>query len=345
MNPSTIHGGRLIEAARRWGIPPDHWLDLSTGINRKGWKVPPLPPHVWQHLPEEDDGLDQVLREWGGAPGSAGCLPVPGTQAAIQALPLLRSPCRVGVPRPGFSEHARCWALAGHEVVPVPLEQLAGDDGWLDELDVLVWINPNNPTGITVGRDRLLDWHARLVAKGGWLVVDEAFADGYGGISLVPMSSAPGLVVLRSLGKFFGLAGIRAGAVYGEAAITGALQSTLGPWALSHPARYLMARALKDKRWQSHTAERLQLDSERLDQCLRQAGLPPTAGTLLFRYLPHPNARLMAESLARQGVLVRYFETPSALRFGLPGDAFEWERLERTLGYMRNVIDRRLVDC
>lgn len=345
MNAAPIHGGQLIAAARRWGIPLDHWLDLSTGVNRLGWPVPPLPAHLWQHLPEENDGLDGILRDWGDAPGSAGCVALPGSQAAIQTLPLLRSACRVGVPVPGFTEHGRCWALAGHEVVPVSPEQVSAGDDWLASLDVLVWINPNNPTGLTIPRERLLDWHAQLVGKGGWLVVDEAFADGYRGLSLVPMASAPGLVVLRSLGKFFGLAGVRAGAAFAEPAITDALRARLGPWALSSPARYIMAKALKDTRWQEQNAGRLRHDSERLDQLLRGARLPATTGTLLYRYLEHPQASAMAEFLAGRGILVRYFDEPPALRIGLPGDRFEWERLERTLGHLTNFIDRHRVDC
>ena len=345
MSSTPTHGGRLIAAARRWGIPLDHWLDLSTGINRAGWPVPPLPDALWRQLPEEDDGLEQVLRDWSHAPGSAGCLPVPGSQAAIQALPMLRAPCRVGVPAPGFSEHARCWALAGHEVVPVTLEQVRHGNSWLDSLDVLVWINPNNPTGMTVSRERLLDWHEALVGRDGWLVVDEAFATGYQGLSMVPMASAPGLVVLHSLGKFFGLAGVRAGAVFGEPAITSALAARLGPWALSTPARYIMARALKDTLWQKATVERLLTDSKRLDELLQANGLPATTGTLLYRYLPHDGAGAIADTLAGQGILVRTFDNPPALRIGLPGDEFEWARLERTLQQLMNVVDRRRGYC
>lgn len=345
MNTEPTHGGRLIEAARRWSIPRDHWLDLSTGINRQGWKVPPLPDYLWRQLPEDDDGLERVLREWSRAPGNAGCLPVPGSQAAIQSLPLLRSPCRVGVPEPGFSEHARCWALAGHDVVPVSLEQIRQGDDWLGSLDVLVWISPNNPTGMTVARNRLLDWHADLVGRDGWLVVDEAFVAGYEGLSMVPMSSAPGLVVMHSLGKFFGLAGVRSGAVFAEPAITDALAARLGPWSLSSPARYITARALKDTIWQKNTMARLRSDSDRLDQELQSLGLPATTGTLLYRYLVHPDAAVMADFLAGRGILVRHFDCPQALRIGLPGDEFEWERLERTLQHLMNVVDRRRAGC
>src|SRR5690554_8220874 len=104
-----FHGGRLTDAAKRWGIPRDRWLDLSTGINPLGWPVPPLPADCWHRLPEDGDGLEQQILDWSGAGARAACVPVAGSQAAIQNLPLLRAPCRVGVPEPGYQEHAHHW--------------------------------------------------------------------------------------------------------------------------------------------------------------------------------------------------------------------------------------------
>ena len=175
MNEQLHHGGQLHEAARRQGIPPDRWLDLSTGINPLGWPVPAIPESVWRRLPEEGDGLETDIRRWSSAPGKAGCVAVPGTQSVIQVLPRLRDRCRVGVIVPGYQEHARCWALAGHTVVAIDEDKAHQSDNWLRELDVLVWINPNNPTARHCSRERLLSWHRQLRQRGGWLIVDEAF--------------------------------------------------------------------------------------------------------------------------------------------------------------------------
>ncbi|MGP4843139.1 threonine-phosphate decarboxylase CobD [Marinobacter sp. 1Y8] len=338
------HGGRLGEAVRRWQKPRHEWLDLSTGINPMGWPVPDVPASVWQRLPEDDDGLELEVRRWSGAPPSAGCAPVSGSQAAIQTLPKLRKPCRVGVPVPGYEEHAHCWARAGHDVVPVPLETIiAGvdnDESWLASLDVLVWINPNNPTGIEVSQDRLSAWHDRLASRGGWLVIDEAFMTDSGGESLLPVAGKTGLVVLRSLGKFFGLAGLRAGAVIGDPEITDRLTSELGPWAMSGPARYLMARALTDQRWQTETTERLAGSGSRLQRLLENAGLTNVSGTNLFRYCAFQQAEAFADTLAREGILVRRFEDPRALRFGLPGTEDEWQRLSSALEIAQQTLAR-----
>lgn len=326
------HGGRLNAAVKRWGIPREQWLDLSTGINPLGWPVPDLPPEVWQRLPEPDDGLEAQLRQWAGAPDNAACVPVAGSQEAIMALPRLRAPCRVGVPRPGYREHGHSWASAGHHVVSLDWARVSGEDeSWLDELDVLVWINPNNPTGETIEPERLLRWHQRLQCRGGWLIVDEAFVDGCPELSLGYGTGRESLVVLRSLGKFFGLAGVRAGAVLTGPELAERLRNTIGPWTVSGPARYVMRRALADDRWQAATAERLSADSQRLERLLVAHGLDGSRGTLLFRYVQHPRSVELAEALARQGILVRRFDQPPAVRLGLPGSEAEWERLAQAL--------------
>ncbi|WP_148862698.1 threonine-phosphate decarboxylase CobD [Marinobacter fonticola] len=328
------HGGRLGEAARQWDIPREKWLDLSTGINPVGWPVPTIPDSIWQRLPEDDDGLVDTVRAWCDTPPTAGCLPVAGSQAAIQTLPRLRKPCRVGVPYPAYEEHARCWSQAGHTVVSIDPLTASEEEDWLEGLDVLVWINPNNPTGRQWARSQLLGWHERLQARGGWLVVDEAFLlPDDRDDSLTPVSDRPGLLVLKSLGKFFGLAGVRAGAVLGDSTVTTRLAVELGPWSISHPARFLMKQALADTAWQTKTCARLRRDAARLDALLQAFGTS-VSGTALFRYVAFDGAHAVADHLAQQGILVRRFSNPAALRFGLPGDEPQWLRLEAALAHV-----------
>jgi len=323
------HGGRLNAAVKRWGIPRKDWLDLSTGINPCPWPVPDIPVECWQRLPEVDDGLEPIARAWAGAPRAAGCLPVAGTQAAIQVLPALREPCRVAVPVPGYSEHADCWRRAGHQLVPYAPDNL--DESLLASVDVLVCINPNNPTAACTDADSLRRWHRYLAARGGWLVVDEAFIEGTDVASLVPDTGGDGLIVLRSLGKFFGLAGARAGLLFGPETLCRDARVLLGPWALSAPARFIMQRALADHTWQAATAAALARESARLAELLTVHNLPVAGRALLFCYCPHPQAGALADALGRQGVLVREFAAPAALRFGLPGSFRQWQQLEVAL--------------
>ncbi|WP_295392449.1 threonine-phosphate decarboxylase CobD [uncultured Thiodictyon sp.] len=324
------HGGRLRQAADRYHIPLADWLDLSTGINPVGWALsdPTLPPTIadlWSRLPEDDDGLEQAAARYYGTPA---LLPVAGSQAAIQALPRLRPPGRVGIIAPGYGEHAHAWTRAGHQVRPL---SGAAIETALPDLDVLVLIHPNNPTGARFPRADLLRWHGALAGRGGWLVVDEAFMDATPKQSLADLGPRPGLILLRSIGKFFGLAGARVGFVLADATITRPLAALLGPWTIAAPSRWVAAQALADTAWQDATRERLAADGERLAELLRRHGLPPQGGCALFQWVPTGRAPQIHEALASAGILTRLFDSPPALRFGLPGSEGEWARLEAAL--------------
>ncbi len=319
------HGGRLLRAAQRSGIPAAQWLDLSTGVSPWPWPVPAVPATAWHRLPEEEDGLLQAAVAYYGSPS---LLPVAGSQAAIQALPLLRARSRVGVIAPGYNEHAHAWQRAGHDVVTAPADVLLAD---VDAFEVLVLIHPNNPGGECFTAGTLRDAHAVLAARGGWLVVDEAFIDATPGHSLCPEVGEEGLIVLRSVGKFFGMAGARAGFVCAWPALLDALRERLGPWTLSGPTRWAVARALGDHAWQEAARPRLQAASGRLAALLRSRGLPPHGGSALFQWCRHPRAAELHEALQQRAVLTRLFDTPPSLRFGLPPDEAAFERLDDAL--------------
>lgn len=305
------HGGRLGAAARRFGIPRADWLDLSTGIAPWPYPLPAVHAEVWQRLPEEDDGLEDAARNCYGA---RHLLALPGSQAAILALPQLFPPGRIALPLPIYNEHPAAWQAAGHTLV-----------AWEAPSDYAVLCNPNNPTGQRFSRAALLD-RARQVRL---LVVDEAFIDAEPAESLAGCDEG-NIVVLRSLGKFFGLAGARAGFAFAAPALRESLRAALGPWAVSHPARWAARLALADTVWQAAQRERLITASRRLAALLEAHGLANT-GTALFRYAPTPRAAAFCEALARRAILVRRFDHPPALRFGLPGDEAGWQRLANAL--------------
>ena len=324
------HGGRLRLAAQQYGMPAEQWLDLSTGINPMGWPVPDIPAECWQRLPEDEDGLwDAACRYY----GCKNLLPVAGSQQAIMALPRLRSPGRVGMLPLAYAEHAAAWKAQGHDIIFLNEDEL---EKRLPALDVLLLINPNNPTGRYFSRETLLRWHWQLNQKGGWLVVDEAFADTVPELSLADRSWQEGLVVLRSLGKFFGLAGARVGFVLACASLLRRLRLLIGPWAISNPSRFVAAAALADNDWQLQTRIALAQSATRLQSLLRQHELVPNGGCALFQWVRTARANSIAESLARQGILVRLFPSPPSLRFGLPGGEVAWARLEDTLFGLRH---------
>ncbi|MWV13075.1 threonine-phosphate decarboxylase [Pseudomonas sp. R-28-1W-6] len=322
------HGGRLRAAAQRYGIALADWLDLSTGIAPYGWPLPAIPATAWSRLPESDDGLEAAARDYYGVPA---LLPVAGSQAAIQALPQLRRQGRVGIVSPAYAEHAEAWRRAGHQVSELG-EGAVGRA--LERLDVLLLINPNNPTGRLLAPQQLLDWHARLAERGGWLVVDEAFIDCTPQHSLAAFSQLPGLIVLRSFGKFFGLAGIRLGFVLAEPTLLERLAERLGPWTISGPTRAVATAILQDGAGQQAQRERLQADGLRLAVLLSAHGLAPAGGTALFQLVAQQQAVGLHGYFARRGILVRLFAETRCLRFGLPADEAGWQRLEQALQEM-----------
>lgn len=329
------HGGRLLRAAHEYGIAPADWLDLSTGVSPYAWPVPPLPAAAWQRLPEDDDGLVEAARA---CYRHASLLPVAGSQAAIQALPALRARSRVGVLEPGYAEHAHAWQRAGHKVERAAADTLFARAA---RYEVIVLIHPNNPGGERFELDALLALHASLARRGGWLVVDEAFIDATPEASLCAAQARPGLIVLRSVGKFFGLAGARAGFVCAEPALLVALRERLGPWALSGPTRHVLKLALADTAWQAAQRERLHATSARLGVLLARHGLAPDAGCAFFHWRRDERATALQRALARQGILVRRFEQPHGVRFGLPGDDAAFARLDTALASWRTVEARQ----
>ncbi|RON45548.1 threonine-phosphate decarboxylase CobD [Pseudomonas frederiksbergensis] len=319
------HGGRLRKAALQYGIAEADWLDLSSGLAPWPFPIPDIPLRAWARLPETDDGLEQAACDYYDA---AQVLPVAGSQMAIQLLPRLRRAGKVGVLSPCYAEHAEAWRRNGYIVREV-LEQEV--DFFLDSLDVLVVVNPNNPTGLSLSPSRLLDWHSRLAQRGGWLVVDEAFMDNTPQLSVAPFANQVGLIVLRSFGKFFGLAGVRLGFVLAERKLLKLLAEQVGPWAVSGPTRVLGQACLQDT--EGHARQRLRSDeaSQRLAALLERYDLKPQGGCALFQWLITERAEELHEFMARRGILLRLFIHNSSLRFGLPADAAEEARLEQAL--------------
>lgn len=320
------HGGGLLRAAAEYGIPLGNWLDLSTGVNPNGWPVPPLSPDSWLRLPQSHDGLEAAAEEYYGC---GQLLAVAGSQPAIQLLPQLRAPCRVGMLALCYAEHPYHWQKRGHKVERFAPDALAAA---IEQLDVVQLCNPNNPTGDRFDPRLLENWRQRLAARGGWLVVDEAFIDTSPEYSMLPHIGKPGLIVLRSVGKFFGLAGARAGFVFAWQALLDALAEELGPWNMAGPAREAVKLALRDSEWQQAMRGKLLRDCARLKRCLDRHGLAPAGGCELFQWVPGDNSLSIHRYLAGCGILTRYFESPASLRFGLPKDDSDWIRLEQALG-------------
>lgn len=346
-----LHGGDLAWASRVFGQPPEGWQDLSTGISPWAYPAPPVPAEIWQRLPERSDALSLAAGRYYGVPPAA-LTALPGSQYGVARLPALLPQGRVAVPEAGYSEHRRAWQKAGHRLIHyrdcAHLHELVADRA----VEHLVVINPNNPTGELITRPALEALY-RLHAGRGAMLVDEAFMDTFAALdstldsttdapsSLASMAAhQPDLWVLRSVGKFFGLAGVRLGFLLGrDSSLVSDLKSELGPWAISHPAQWLGVQALEDRHWQAQQRRRLQGGAEALyeqwQRLLQERGLAGDVSlangglfvTLACRANPRVGASLegLYRHLGRAGVLLRWCHLPAEggrvwLRCGLPPD-------------------------
>jgi cobalamin biosynthesis protein CobC len=323
------HGGDLGAARLLFPGAPEPFVDLSTGINPHAYPLPRLEPDAFRRLPEPEavGRLAAVAAEAYGAPSAAHVVAAPGTQILLPLVAALVPPGRAAVLGLTYSEHLRVARLVGHAVTEVADVEQLGD------ADLAIVVNPNNPDGRRLGKDVLLTLAKKLQLRGGLLMVDEAFVDvARAGASLGDEVACGNIVVLRSFGKFYGLAGLRLGFALAAPELAARLAAALGPWAVAGPALAIGEAALADRDWVKTTRTLLVRDAERLETLLRRAKLEIAGGTPLFLLARTPVASELFHQLGRAGILVRRFsEQPTWLRFGLPGGEDAWERLRRAL--------------
>ncbi len=332
MSAPIEHGGALDAAIAAHGGKRADWLDLSTGINPVAYPVPELSAETWSRLPDRAalDTCIEAARRYYRVPVGAGVTAAPGTQAILQWLPHLFAGRDAAVVSPAYGEYAQTFELADRAVNTISCLDEATGDGH----SVIIAGHPNNPDG------RMVDPAAvtTLLATGTVVIIDEAFGDVMPEDSLVPLAGRSGLVVLKSFGKFFGLAGLRLGFAIGEAQTMTQLAAMVGPWAVSGPALAIGAAAMNDIAWIDATRHRLAQDRVVLEDMLERHGFSLVGATDLFVTVAHVDAGAIRQALAQQHILVRGFSyAPTWLRFGLPADETDFARLDAAL---REVIYR-----
>ncbi|MDA7964828.1 threonine-phosphate decarboxylase CobD [Ruegeria sp.] len=314
LNPRAArdHGGGLDAAMAEFGGDRADWLDLSTGINPLPYPVENLRPSDWTELPDHGafKALTAAAHQFWQVPEGAAILPAPGASAIIARIPALAATGRVQITMPTYNEHAAAFRAQGWQVQ---------SDG---PADARVIVHPNNPDG------RL--WQASD-ADAPLTIIDESFCDVTPDASLIHLAGQPGVIVLKSFGKFWGLAGLRLGFAIGQPELIARLNDLTGPWAVSGPALRIGARALQDQDWAEATRARLAQNATRLDGLVTAAGAALVGGTDLFRLYQVDNAAQWQDRLARAHVWSRIFPySDSFLRLGLP-PADGWPRLEAAL--------------
>ena len=331
MSGDLIHGGALDVMRAMFPHAPEPWMDLSTGINP--WPYPYVDPALEKlaHLPlqAEFTACRDAMAASIGAP-SQSVLLAPGSELLIRLLPDLLHLKRVAILSPTYGDHATAWTRVGAEILhhPNPLS-LAGS------VEAVIVTQPNNPDGRVFDRTELERARETLAKRKGWLIVDEAYADLAPELSLAPRAGTPGLIVLRSFGKFFGLAGLRLGALLAPADIQAAMADRLGAWPISGLALDIGAHAYADFDWQTRMRQQLRGASFRLKETLVRGGLSVIGGTGLFQYISTSNADRVFEHLAERGIYVRRFEgSKTHLRVGLPASPEGERRLAEALSLL-----------
>lgn len=330
ISSTTFHGGDLADAAAlvRNQNSNNDWIDLSTGINPHPYPIPELAYDCWTRLPgrKEHDALLDAAYECYSAPSRHHIVAGPGSQAIIQALPSCLPQRAVSIVGPTYSGHEAAWAGAGCKVTVKP------GLGECDPGGITIVTNPNNPDGRTQDPNTLEAFAKQADEANGWLIVDEAFCDLDPALSVANLVSKYPIIVLRSFGKFYGLAGLRLGFAIANENISERIAARLGPWAVNGPAITIAATALADRQWQKAMRNMLQKTAKRLGTLLESAGLPVTGGTDLYRFLSFPDAPALHTHLLGNGIYVRHFpENPDWLRIGLPGDEPSWNALQAAL--------------
>lgn len=343
------HGGNLTEAIKQYNITKENWLDLSTGISPWTYPFQPLPDRVWQELPPSGSELLASAAKFYDVKQNS-ITATPGSQIAIRLLPQLFEPSKVAIPTLGYKEHAASWQMANHQTLhyhdATELLELINTN----RVEHVVVINPNNPNGEKLNL-RTLD---RIILKiSGICIIDEAFIDYYDddfdeGDDSTSISSATkvlsdfeydNLIILRSVGKFFGLAGIRLGFCIGFHPSLQTLNALLQPWSISHASQYIGIQALQDKQWQQQQRVKIKQHqnafqmalNDLLNQHLEQH-TSAEAGLFTTVFADDTALNKLHHQLAKQGILTRLDnDQQSWLRFGLPLNIAEFE--ERILRF------------
>ncbi|MDE1917465.1 MAG: pyridoxal phosphate-dependent class II aminotransferase [Sphingomonadales bacterium] len=321
MSSFSFHGGRLADAIAHFGRSDVPWIDLSTGINPHAWPGIGDLAMDWQALPDPRAlaDLEAAAAAFFGTDPAHVCA-VPGTEIGLRML---------GDILPGPAIHAQPSYRTHGEMVPgsrpVAHTELTGAEN-----ATTILANPNNPDGRITPAATLLGW---LKARRNWLVVDEAFADTSPEISVAAhVDDARRLIVFRSFGKFFGLAGVRLGFVLGPRAVIAQHRQRLGSWPLAAAALAIGTAAYRDAGWIAMMRTALHGQAAALDAVLARRGFVPVGACPLFRLIETADAATLFERLAAHAILTRPFDyNPHWLRLGLPADRAALDRLDKAL--------------
>ncbi len=231
-----------------------------------------------------DDILDSAMRAFG-EPGDV----VTGSEPSFAMIPIF----------------ARMNALTYVGVQELPSQQPDAEALLAQRAKITYLCTPNNPTGAVVARETI----ERVVAESAGVVfIDEAYAEFAGVSSIDLVKSSDRVLVIRTMSKAFGLAGLRIGYAVGQPSLAMEVEKSRGPYKLSALAERMAIAALRDDRaWvDEHVALAVSV-RERLAESLRAMGLAPMPSYANFVCVPVANCVAVGQALRARGVAVRPF--------------------------------------
>ena len=319
------HGGNKTAAARAYGVEPSEMIDLSTGISPRPY---PLDLGAFElsdliELPQAEDAehLTQVMTSSWHIPDSAKLALASGSGAIISLMPHLYQGDKrhVYCPEPVYSEHVIAWQNAGYTIITY-------DAGAIPDVDwgraaAILAVQPGNPMGHIAPPSDWLALMSDAAAHNVMVIFDEAFIDLAPQLSLIPHMGQKGQIVIRSFGKFYGLAGVRLGAAIGHPDDITALYHLMGPWAVSTMALRFGAAAIADHAWADDQRRWLSDRMTFLKEGLAARNVTIVGGTDLYLLIDVADAARLQDDLARQGFWTRIFDSnPRWMRLGLAHD-------------------------
>lgn len=316
------HGGRVYEAARRWGIELHQVLDFSANINPLG---PPqavlsaiensLTPTSLRVYPDATAFLSAIVNKHHLMPDEI----VVGSGAASLIFAVIHalSPKRVLILDPAFVEYSRASAAVNAQITTALLTEERGftpDFASLvrtikeRQVDLVILNSPHNPTGALYPRDALLSLIDAAEEYNTAVLLDEAFIDYTPQASLVSHAATkPHLIVLRSLTKFYAMPGLRIGYAVCNAKVAGRIREQIDPWSVSTVALEAGRAALAEAGFEAESCRFNAIAREEFAGALRSIGLEvlPSAANFLLAKLPQSSGGDLQSWLESERILIR----------------------------------------
>jgi cobalamin biosynthetic protein CobC len=315
------HGGDIDLAIKKYGGQRKDWIDLSTGINRTSY---PWQESVKVHL--RDLPGSKLLMSLEEAASRAYKIAVDtetvatsGAQQIINLLPThLNKYSSVAILGPTYNEYEKAFKSSNLRTNTV------SEISNLSCNDIAIIVNPNNPTGKVITEEELED----LSKKVEILIIDESFKM----FSSRKTQNLDNLIQINSLGKFFGLAGVRLGFVSGPSDFIKSVRKMLGPWPISSLAAEIGLVALSDKIWISQMEKILLAGSTALHAACNSKNWRLVGKTNLFHTYATSNCFEVEEQFAAHGIWVRTFDySETWVRIGIPTSEHELTRVKKAL--------------